>query len=457
MGNLCNASPAAGRQHQKGHMVKAIHPKIVIVGRPNVGKSSLFNRIIGSRTAIVEPACGTTRDRLYADIRWKSCAFTIVDTGGFESAGRTGMAALVMKQLNTAIDEADIIFFVTDGEAGIMPQDIDFSTRLRKTSKRIYLIVNKIDDRSSSGEAAEFFELGLGEPYAVSATNGTGIERLLDDAAKCLGKSAPAEQGPSVRVAIVGRPNVGKSSYLNSIFMEERVIVHPVAGTTRDAVDTDLNYKGRDYVLIDTAGMRHNARINEAADFYGSVRSKEAIKRSDVAVVLLDGFDGLREDDQRIIRFVIDEGKALVIAVNKWDLVEGAAASKYGDMLIKKMNLVRDFPVIFMSCKTGKNVKASLDIVWASYENFKTVMAPDELAGLLKSLNDSPEIKGKRIKFIYLVQESAGPPSFVLGVKGVKGPGENTKRYVENFFRKYRDFAGTPVRINIKLKRSTPQ
>jgi GTP-binding protein len=239
--------------------------------------------------------------------------------------------------------------------------------------------------------------------------------------------------------------------------MEDRVIVHPVAGTTRDAVDTDLNYKGRDYVLIDTAGMRHNPRINEAADFYGSVRSKEAIKRSDVAVVLLDGFDGLREDDQRIIRFVIDEGKALVIAVNKWDLVEGAAASKYGDMLIKKMNLVRDFPVIFMSCKTGKNVKASLDVVWASYENFRKVMAPDELAGLLRSLNDSPEIKGKRIKFIYLVQESAGPPCFVLGIKGVKGPGENTKRYVENFFRAYRDFAGTPMRINIKLKRGASQ
>ena len=436
---------------RKDHkMAKAIHPKIVIVGRPNVGKSSLFNRIAGSRKAIVEPASGTTRDRLYADIRWKAKAFTIVDTGGFEPSGRGDMVALVMKQLNAAIKEADIIFFVTDAAVGIMPQDIDFSVSLRKTSKRIYLIVNKADDASKAANAAEFFELGLGEPYAVSATNGTGIERLLDDVSKHLGRSAPVENGASVNVAIVGRPNVGKSSYLNSVFMEDRVIVHPVAGTTRDAVDTDFNYKGRDYVLIDTAGIRHNPRIHESADFYGGVRSKEAIKRSDVALVLLDGFDGLREDDQRIINFIIDEGRALVIAVNKWDLTESVEMSKYSDMLVKKMNLIRNFPVIFMSCKTRRNVLASLDAIWASYERFKTAMAPDELAGLLKSLNGAAEIRTKRIKFLYLIQEGVKPPSFVLGVRSARALGENLKRYVENFFRRYRDFTGVPIRIDIK-------
>jgi GTP-binding protein len=239
--------------------------------------------------------------------------------------------------------------------------------------------------------------------------------------------------------------------------MEDRVIVHPVAGTTRDAVDTDFNYKGRDYVLIDTAGIRHNARIHESADFYGSVRSKEAIKRSDVALVLLDGFDGLREDDQRIINFIIDEGRALVIAVNKWDLTENVEMSKYGDMLIKKMSLIRNFPVIFMSCKTRRNVIASLDAIWASYERFRTAITPGELTGLLRSLNDATEIRTKRIKFLYLIQEGVKPPSFVLGVRSARALGENLKRYIENFFRKYRDFTGVPIRISIKEKGSSPR
>jgi GTP-binding protein len=434
-------------------MAKATHPKIVIVGRPNVGKSSLFNRIVGSRKAIVEPASGTTRDRLYADIRWKGKAFTVVDTGGFEPAGRGDMAALVLKQLNAAIKEADIIFFVTDASAGIMPQDTDFSTSLRKASKTIYLVANKADDASRAANTAEFFELGLGEPYAVSAMNGTGIERLLDDVSKRAGKNAPAEEGSAVKVAIVGRPNVGKSSYLNSVFMEERVIVHPVAGTTRDAVDTDFNYKGRDYVLIDTAGMRHNAAINRSADFYGTVRSKEAVKRSDVALVMLDGFDGLREDDQRIINFIIAEGRALVIAVNKWDLAKNIETAAYKEMLMKKLSLIRNFPVIFMSCKTRKNVLASLDAAWDAYGRFKAAVPPSELAALLRSLNGSGEIKSKRMKFIYLVQEGVRPPGFALGIRNARAVNENLKRYVENFFRRHLDFTGVPIRINIKVKK----
>jgi GTP-binding protein len=428
-------------------MTKISRPKIVIVGRPNVGKSSLFNRIVGQRKAIVESASGTTRDRLYSDIKWKAKAFTLVDTGGFEPAKPGDMAALILRQLNAAINEADIIFFVTDSAAGVVPQDTDFAERLRKISKKIFLIVNKADNSAKVYSASEFYSLGLGEPYAISAMNGTGIERLLDDVAKLIEKPDSAASSPhSVRVAIVGRPNVGKSSYLNSVLKEDRVIVHPVAGTTRDSIDTDFSYKGNDYVLVDTAGIRHNAKLQEAADFYGSVRSKEAIKRCDVALVLIDGFDGLREDDRRIMEFVIDEGHGLVVAINKWDLTESVEESKYSELLINKMSRLKNYPVLFISCKTKKYILSCLDAVQAVYDRAKTVIAPDALKELMRSLNELTLLRSKRIKFIHLAQEAAQPPTFAFITKS-SVVNENLKKYIENYFRSHYDLTGVPIRI----------
>ena len=411
----------------------------------------------------MEPSSGTTRDRLHADIRWKGKGLTIIDTAGFEGTRHGDMAELVLKQIRKGIEEADIIFFVTDGIAGIAPQDRELSSMLRRTSKRIYLIVNKVDNESDMQKTLEFFELGLGEPYAVSAMHGRGIERLCNDLAKGMEKYAmknipelvsPVRRSLSngVKAAIIGRPNVGKSSYLNYILSEERVIVHPTAGTTRDAVDTNFNYKDREYVLIDTAGIRHSAKIEEAADFYGSVRSKEAVKRCDVAMVLLDGPEGLTRDDARIIDLCLEEGKALVIAVNKWDLVkESMEMSKYDGRLKEGMRVIRNFPVVFTSAKTGRNVKASLDVIWSAYEKYRIIIQSDKLAETLKSLNKTPEIINKRIKFKYLIQEGAMPPRFILGVKGAKGLSENLKRFVENFFRMAYDFEGTPIRIRFNL------
>lgn len=431
-------------------MTKTKLPKIVIVGRPNVGKSSLFNRIAGSRKAIVESASGTTRDRLYTDIKWKSKHFTIVDTGGFEKTGRTPMSDLVLKQLEHAVGEADVIFFVTDGTVGILPQDREFSSRLRKTSKKIYLIVNKIDSRAQAAKALDFFELGLGDPYAISATNGTGIDKLLDDVAAHIENPDAGNVTESIKVAIVGRPNVGKSSCLNTILNEERAIVHPMAGTTRDAIDTDFEFNGTNYILIDTAGMRHNAKINEAADFYGGVRSKEAIKRCDVALVLIDGFDGLREDDTRIIDFCIEEGKALILAVNKWDLTEGVDMKDYKDLLVQKMNVIRNYPVIFTSCKTGRNVIRSLDLVRGVYEKSAVMIKPNELTAMLEMLNNAPEIRNKRIKFKYLTQKGVKPPEFVIGAKAPGAINTNLKRFTENFLRAAHDFEGVPIRVSFE-------
>jgi GTP-binding protein len=294
----------------------------------------------------------------------------------------------------------------------------------------------------------EFFELGLGDPYLVSANNGTGIEKLLDDVAKPMESARHGDDVSAVKVAIVGRPNVGKSSYLNAIFKEERVIVNSVAGTTRDSIDTDFFYKDRSYVLIDTAGIRHNAKMTEPADFYANVRARESIKRCDAAVVLIDGFEGVKEDDMRIIDIIIKEGKALVIAINKWDLTEGVSMSVYNEMIVKKMNAAKDFPILFMSCKTGRGVASSLDVIWSAYERSKTALSPEELTSLRKALNEDLEIRTKRIKVIYLAQKGTQPPNFKLGIKNIRSLNQNTRKYIENFFRRMRDFTGVPITIS---------
>lgn len=417
------------------------------MGRPNVGKSSLFNAIVGSRKAIVESKSGTTRDRLYADIRWKDKEFTLIDTGGFEAKLHDDMTGLILKQLHAGIEEADIIFFVTDGSVGITPQDTELSSRLRKTSKKIYLVVNKIDDKSVSGKALEFFSLGLGDPYAVSATNGIGIDKLLDAAVVGIGQSGETSGEKAVKVAIVGRPNVGKSSYLNALLKEERAIVHHIAGTTRDATDTDFNYKGKDYILIDTAGIRHDLKIKESADFYGSVRAREAIKRADVALIIIDGFDGLREDDGRVIDFVIKSGKALVVAVNKWDLNEGISDKKCKEMLVKKMSAIKNYPVVFMSCKTRKNVTASLDAIWLAYGRSGAVATLEKLSDILEELNGLGEVRYHNIKFKSVRQDKAMPPEFTLISKSANLIKDNMKRQIENFLRTKLDLEGVPIKV----------
>lgn len=427
-------------------------PKIAIVGRPNVGKSSLFNRIIGARKAIVEPHSGTTRDRLHADIQWKGKAFTLIDMAGIEAGhGRGEMADLVLQQIHRALAEADIILFVTDATVGIVPQDRDLAAMLRRTAKKICLIVNKVDNDSDASKAMEFFELGLGDPYAVSALHGRGVEKLCNDLAKDIEKrdtDVPAAE--VVKVAIVGRPNVGKSSYLNALLSEDRVIVHEVAGTTRDAIDTNFNYKGRDYLLIDTAGIRHNLKLSEAADFYGSVRAKEAIKRSDVAVVLFDGYEGLTKDSSRIIDLCIEEGKAVVVVVNKWDLVEAADTVRYHDRIINEMKVIRNYPVLFISCKTGINVKATLNVIWSVYEKSKTFIPPDRLAEILESLNDAAMKGNRKVTFQSLVQDGTMPPRFIFGLKNISGINDNVKRFTENAFRAVHDFEGVPLVIRFE-------
>ncbi len=431
-------------------MDKINQAKVAIVGRPNVGKSSLFNAIHGQRKAIVEAEGGTTRDRISADVKWKGKGFTLVDTAGFEHIPADGMSELVIKQIRKGIEESDIMLFVTDGMEGITPLDRDLASMLRKTSKKIYLVVNKIDNESQSGRVMDFFELGLGEPYAVSALNDKGIDKLCGDLVKDMEKSVEQEGGSFIKVAIIGRPNVGKSSYLNMLINEDRVIVHPTAGTTRDAIDVNFSYKDKDYVLIDTAGIRHNPKIKRAADFYGGVRSQEAIKRSDVAMMLIDGSEGLKKDDARMIDLCFKEGRPLVIAVNKWDLVKGIEMSKYCDALVVEASVIRNIPILFMSCKSGRNVKDSLDTISEVYDRSRTTISSEKLNETLKALNNSRQITSKRIKFKCLIQEGSAPPGFIIGVADIKVMTGDMQRYVENYIRKAYEFKGVPLRVRYR-------
>lgn len=427
-------------------------PKIAIVGRPNVGKSSLFNRLVGLRRAIVDPTSGTTRDRMHATVTRKGKSFMLIDTGGYEAMRPGDIARLVLQQLKMAIAEADVILFVTDSTSGIMPVERELAIQLRKASKKTYLVVNKVDNPVTEDRALEFYELGFGRPYAVSATTKTGIDVLLEDIFSGIPEAANAPEPKTrpITVAIIGRPNVGKSSYINAILKEERVLVNETAGTTRDAIDIDFNYNGREFLLIDTAGMRHKTKLSEAADFYSSVRSKEAVQRADVAVVLIDGFDGLREDDIRIITTAMEDGKGVVILVNKCDMISQEAMRQYKMMLLSKLSAIKNIPVIFISCRTGQNIDSSLEITESIYSRSKTFLKPNELKRILDVLRNTSAIRNKEITISHVKQLSVSPPKFHIRVRASREVPDNVKRQIENTIRSVRNYEGVPIRLEVE-------
>ncbi len=428
--------------------------KIAIVGRPNVGKSSLFNRIVNKRKAIVQEASGTTRDRLYAEVGWNDKHFLLIDTGGFQEIKNNIMTDLIVKQLDKAIEEANLLLFVVDGLAGVTAQDLELAKKLRKTSKRIFLVVNKVDKENAQNSSFDFFELGLGEPYQISAMHNYGIQRLMDSVTKDLEKSSLTLPKEIIKIAIVGRPNVGKSSYLNTLLNEERVIVHPTAGTTRDSIDTYFNFGEKNYLLIDTAGIRHLRKVKEATDYYATIRTKEAISRCDIAMLIIDGYDGLREDDKKIMDLVFEEKKGLIIVVNKWDLVKNYEMSKYREKILSKMGNMANFPIIFISCKTDRNVKSTLNIINSVYDNYTRKIAAHDLNETLNKLNRSYELMRKNLRFGYATQSSSNPPKFIFIVEKIKLVDRKLVSYIENFLRKTYDLTGTPIKIEFKEKKT---
>ncbi|MFQ5855572.1 MAG: ribosome biogenesis GTPase Der [Anaerolineae bacterium] len=432
-------------------------PIVALVGRPNVGKSTLFNRLIGERFAIVEDVPGTTRDRIYGESEWNGVVFTVVDTGGLLLAVNESLIRQVRAQAETAIREADVIVFLVDVKEGLTSADEDVARLLHRTDKPVILAVNKADSQQRRLEAAEFWALGLGEPMPISALHGIGTGDLLDEVVAAFSPQEEPEEEDTVRIAIVGRPNVGKSSLLNQLLGRERAIVHEVPGTTRDTLDTDIEFDGRRITLIDTAGIRRRGRIDVGIEKYSVLRSLRAIQRADVASLLIDAPEGVTSQDQHIAGYILDEYKSVVVLVNKWDLVpkDTYTMPAYSKHVRYELRFLDYVPVLYISAKTGQRVHQVLPTVLDVYEARLMRIPTGELNRLLQDTvarHAPPSKGGKRLKFFYATQADVDPPTFVFFVNDPRLVHFSYKRFLENSIRERYRFLGTPLRFRFRKR-----
>ncbi len=436
-------------------------PLVAIVGRPNVGKSTLFNRIAGERLAIVQDRPGVTRDRLYTRSEWRLHAFNLVDTGGLELAADDPLVNHIRAQVEFAIDEADVICFVVDGTAGGTVPDAEIADLLRRSGKPVVVAVNKVDNQARQDLVHDFYSLGFDALVNVSAEHGLGIGDLLDAFLERMAASEAGEdegEDETVRIAVIGRPNVGKSSLVNTLLGEERVLVSEQAGTTRDAIDTPLTYGDQSFILIDTAGVRKRGKIYERTEKYSVLRALRAIERCDVAVVLIDAVEGLVEQDKHVAGFALEAGKALLIAVNKWDAVE--KDTKTAQEFERKMRLELPFlawaPIIFISALTGRKVTRVLETAAEAAENHALRIATSTVNTVVQeavTMVPPPTDKGRRLKIMYCTQIGVKPPTFAVFVNDPELMHFSYRRYLENHLRDSFGFQGTPIRLSIRARR----
>ena len=434
-------------------------PLIAIVGRPNVGKSLLFNKLAGARLSIVEDTPGVTRDRLYADAEWRGRTFTMVDTGGIEPNTTSELLLFMREQARIAIDTADVIVLVTDIRTGVTAADMDVANMLLKSKKNVVLAVNKVDPVGPvDADFYEFYNLGLGEPIAVSAVHGHGTGDLLD---ACFQYFPPEEEEPEdedlVKVAIIGRPNVGKSSLLNQILGEERVIVSEVAGTTRDAVDSYFENERGKYLLIDTAGLRRKSKVDDRIEKFSAMRSRDAVERSDVCLILLDAREGVTEQDSKVAGLAHESGKGCILVVNKWDLIDKDTKTmdKQREEIRKALSFMPYAPILFISALTGQRVPRLFELI--NYVNEQNAMRIS--TGMLNSvLGDAtarvqpPTDKGKRLKLYYMTQTGVRPPTFLILCNDRELFHFSYQRYIENQLRGTFGLEGTPLRLVIRQR-----
>ncbi|NLJ80427.1 MAG: ribosome biogenesis GTPase Der [Firmicutes bacterium] len=433
-------------------------PLVAIVGRPNVGKSTLFNRIIKERVAIVESAPGVTRDRLYGDAEWLNKPFTLIDTGGIDS-GEDIITRQVRRQALLAVEQADVIIFVVDGRTGLTGVDEEINNILRRHQKPIVLCVNKVDTSTNLWEfASDFYRLGLGEPILVSAEHGRNIGDLLDEVIGHFPADAELKEDDSLKVAIVGRPNVGKSLLVNKILGKERVIVSEIAGTTRDAIDTRFQYRGRIVTLIDTAGLRRRSRIAGDLEYYMVVRTLRAVDRSDVTVIVIDGTEKLSEQDKKIAGYAHEKGRGIVLAVNKWDLVakETTTMRDYELGLRQGLQFLSYAPIVFISALTGQRVHQLFDLVSQVNEARGRRVSTGRVNETIRdavALNQPPSDKGVPLKIFYGSQIGVNPPVFILHVNRKDLLHFSYQRYLENRIRQEYGFVGTPIVLAVKERK----
>ncbi len=436
-------------------------PIVAIVGRPNVGKSTLFNKIAGKRISIVEDTPGITRDRVYADAEWSGREFTMIDTGGIEPYSKDIILSQMRRQANLAIEMADVILFMVNVRDGMTAADQEVATMLQKANKPIILVCNKVDAPGEPPlELYEFYNLGLDEPMAVSSVHGRGIGDVLD---KCISYFPEAdeyeEEDNSIKVAVVGKPNAGKSSLINRLLGEERVIVSDIAGTTRDAIDTHLDKNGKSYVFIDTAGMRKKNKVDDIVERYSVIRSLNAVERCDVCVVMIDGVEGISEQDSKIAGYAHEQGKATVIVVNKWDAVEkdDKTMEAMRKKIYEELGFMQYAPVVFISALTGQrvdNLFSNIDFVAdQNARRLQTGALNDVLTDAVARVQP-PSDKGKRLKLYYITQASTKPPTFVIFVNDAELAHFSYIRYIENQIRESFGLTGTPVRFIIRERKN---
>lgn len=435
-------------------------PVVAIVGRPNVGKSTLFNRLVGARKAIVEDIPGVTRDRLYDSTDWDGREFIIIDTGGIRFDDGDIFTREVKLQAELAIEEADVILFVLDSKEGITHEDQLVAKILRKSQKPVVLAANKVENFGKQFEYYEFFNLGLGDPIPVSAMHGLNTNEVLDALIAQFQPGMENEENiDAIKIAIVGRPNVGKSSLVNSFLGEARVIVSDVPGTTRDAIDTPFEYNGQKYILIDTAGIRKKSRITEATEKYSVIRALKAIERCDVALIMLDAAEGVIEQDKRIAGYVHEQGKANIIVVNKWDLIakDGQTMKKFDEDIRRDLKFLAYSPLMYISALTKQRIFKTLELVNFVADQYNNRVSTSQLNEVINEaimLNPLPGGGGKRVKIMYSTQVKTAPPTFVFFANHPELVHFSYLRYLENVLRKNFGFEGAPLKLILREKKS---
>ena len=438
-------------------MGKAI---LAIVGRPNVGKSTLFNTLAGEKISIVEDHPGVTSDRIYADVTWLNHSFSMIDTGGIEMDSKDKMLKHMREQADIAIDTADVILFLVDVRQGLVDADFKVADMLRKSGKPVILVVNKVDNfEKYMPDVYEFYNLGIGDPHPISAASKLGIGDMLDAVLELFDlEKIEEEEDDRPKIAIVGKPNAGKSSLINNLLGENRVIVSDVAGTTRDAIDTEIVYNGTEYVFIDTAGLRRKSKIKENIERYSIIRTVAAIERSDVVILMIDATEGVSEQDAKIAGIAHDRGRGLIIAVNKWDAIEkdNHTVKEYTKKVRDILSFVPYAEIIFISALTGQRTKKIFDLLETVIENHAMRIQTGVLNEILMeavALQQPPSDKGKRLKLFYMTQVSTKPPTFVLFVNKKELMHFSYQRYIENRIRDTFGFMGTPIRIFIRERK----
>ncbi|UCF19532.1 MAG: ribosome biogenesis GTPase Der [Gemmatimonadota bacterium] len=434
-------------------------PVVAIIGRPNVGTSTFFNRIVGGRRAIVDSVSGVTRDVHFAEAFWAGRRFYVVDTGGILEDAEGELDQAVCRQALGALEEADLIVFMVDGREGIHPLDTHIAELLRRREANLMVVVNKIDDLPDATDHLEFYRLGLGEPYPLSAASGRGSGDLLDAILERLPAWPQAEaEGSSLRLAVIGRPNVGKSSFINKILGSDRLVVAATAGTTRDSIDTPYVHDGRHFVFVDTAGLRRRSRVAKGLEYYAMVRTLRSIDRADVCLVIVDVSEGVGNQDFKIARLAWDRGCGLVLLVNKWDLVEKDThtAVRLEKELRNRVPFLQAVPIVFISALTGQRVQRALDLAWAVGEERAKRIETSEFNERLRDLVDTvqpPQRRGRPLKFLYGTQVRSKPPVFALWTNYPRDVPDSYLRYLMNGFRKAWGFQGSPIKIRLRARR----